>query len=86
MGVICIFARADAAGFTLSVLKELRPERYRVAVENAMVSTLLSLANKMSPLPTVEKFDFAFWVVSKLIKNLGLQAELIQILKILFSH
>lgn len=65
MGVICIFARADAAGFTLSVLKELRPERYRVAVENAMVSKLLSLANKMSPLPTVEKFDFAFWVVSK---------------------
>lgn len=39
--------------------------RYRVAVENTMVLKLLSLADKMSPLPTALKADFAYWVVSK---------------------
>lgn len=65
MWVICIFAREDAAGFVLSVLKEWSTARYGEAVENRMVFKLLSLESEMSPLPTGYKFDFAYWVVSR---------------------
>lgn len=53
MGVICIFARADASGFMLCMLKEWKTVRYRGAIENRMIFKLSSLVNKMSPLPTV---------------------------------
>lgn len=65
MWAVCIFAREDAAGFALSVSKEWSTARYGEAVENRMVFKLLSLESKMSPLATVYKSDFAYWVVSR---------------------